>query len=276
MNIIKLTKERAWKAKKSFLNSRLVRKISDVYETARNKTRNRIIEPVQKGWSIVVVTGGNANESLSALVRSAENELLASPAEIIIVGPKNAKLDFVPKIKVIFFEYQELGLAPGWITRKKNLGVKMCSYDKVAVCHDYIVFKPGWKKGFDEFGDDFEVCVNMILNRDGNRFRDWITWDYPGIGPGLLPYSAKCNEYQIISGTFFIVKRDFFISHPLDEKLRWGEGEDAEWSMRVRKITDFKLNRNSAVSFSKLKIGVHGNWLENTENLKKIFTPEYD
>lgn len=267
---MKKIKNYLWQFKKKFFNSKFIRIISDFYEERANKIPDNNLTETKNGWSIVVVTSGKANESLSKLVKSAENELLNSPGEVIIVGPQSSQLNFIPKIKVRYLIYKELGLAPGWITKKKNLGVKMAVYDKVAVCHDYVVFQTGWKKGFDIFGNDFDVCVNKIINFDGTRFRDWIAWDYPEVGPGLLPYHIECTQYQIISGTFFVVKRNFYLENLLDEKIRWGEGEDAEWSLRIRKKTKFKLNLLSSVTFSKNKIGVHGSWIDNTEKLEKI------
>jgi hypothetical protein len=39
----------------------------------------------------------------------------------------------------------------------------------------------------------------------------------------------------------------------LNEKLKWGQGEDVEWSIRVRKITNFSINEGSVVKLMKYK-----------------------
>jgi hypothetical protein len=39
----------------------------------------------------------------------------------------------------------------------------------------------------------------------------------------------------------------------LNEKLKWGQGEDVEWSIRVRKITNFEINERSLVKLMKYK-----------------------
>ena len=39
----------------------------------------------------------------------------------------------------------------------------------------------------------------------------------------------------------------------LNEKLKWGQGEDVEWSIRVRKITNFVINERSVVKLMKYK-----------------------
>ena len=38
---------------------------------------------------------------------------------------------------------------------------------------------------------------------------------------------------------------------PLDENLVWGQGEDVEWSKRVREKYDFNMNTNSTVRIIK-------------------------
>lgn len=249
----------------------LMRKVSDYYERKRNEKINFPAKATRPGWSIVIVTGGKAEEALNKLILSVESELYDSPSEIIVVGPKHLKLPS-SKLDVGHVIFWELGWSPGWITFKKNLGVKAAKYDKVVVCHDYIYFEPGWKNGFDKFGGNFEVCVNKILNLDRQRNRDWFVWDYPGLSaPGLLPYSAECTKHQIISGAYFVVKKNFFISNLLDEKLRWGEGEDVEWSFRIRQKTIFKFNPYSVVSFSKMKKPLAENWQESTKKLEKKF-----
>lgn len=254
----------------------IMRIINDQYEKYSNRYYNQKQKnnPIISGWSVVVVTDGKSNKLLENLIKSIDSELKEIPSEIIIVGPKNIKLSYNPNIELRYVFYKELGLwCPGWITFKKNLGVMFSKYDKIVVCHDYINLEPGWKSGFDKFGDNFDICVNKILNLDGVRNRDWITWDYPGIGVGLLPYHAECTKYQIISGAYFVIKRKFFMDNLLDEKLRWGEGEDVEWSKRIRNKTTFKFNPHSIVSFSKMKKSLPKNWQEGTRLLEKEFPP---
>ena len=38
---------------------------------------------------------------------------------------------------------------------------------------------------------------------------------------------------------------------PLNELLCWGEGEDVEWSYRVKESTNFCLNKNAIVKVNK-------------------------
>ncbi|OGF26070.1 hypothetical protein A2303_04695 [Candidatus Falkowbacteria bacterium RIFOXYB2_FULL_47_14] len=250
----------------------IMRLINDYYEKINNPDAiGAKTKKIDNGWSIVITTGGQAPDYLLKLISSAERELSGTPHEVIVVGPKNLNIQIKPQSNIRHLIYRELRWSPGWITRKKNLGVASTRFDKIVVCHDYVHFLPGWKKGFDKFGENFDVCMNIILNNDGSRFRDWITWDYPNIGVGLLPYHAECTPYQIISGTYFVAKRNFYLNNPLNEKLRWGEGEDVEWSRRIRKITKFKLNTYSKTGLLKQKKESPANWIEGTNKLEKIY-----
>lgn len=250
--------------------TKLLRKISDWYEV-RNNIKN-VTPSLSAGWSIIIITDGNNNDCLNKCIESAERELKNSLYEIIVVGPPSLKISEDHDLKHIsHLSYKELLLwsIPGLITRKKNLGASISKYDKLVFTHDYIVFNPGWKSGFDEFGD-FTVCVNIMLNKDGTRHRDWMTWDHPEVGQALLPYEYSCNKYQYVNGAYFVVKREFYLKNLLDEKLRWGEGEDVEWSLRIREKTNISLNTKSVITYSKQKPSISTRWQENSKKLASI------
>lgn len=222
------------------------------------------------GYSVVIITAATDLVTLENTIASIDQELAGSPAEIIIVAPSKLKLTRAFTLPIKLVPYRDLNFLSAMITRKKNLGVRHCQYDKVVLTHDYILFEAGWKAGWDKFGTDFAVAMNPIKDQDGSRFRDWLVLDYPGIGAGFLPYHAEATPYQYISGTYFVVKRDFYLANPLDESLRWGEGEDIEWSKRIRTKTIFKFNPDSVVRCSKLK-GSILIWEQNNLTLEKIF-----
>jgi hypothetical protein len=77
-----------------------------------------------------------------------------------------------------------------------------------------------------------------------------------------------------ISGAYFCVKKDFYLANPLNESLFWGESEDVEWSCRVRKLTDFKINTKSSVTYTKLKSLNEApyclDWLKRSGELNKL------
>ena len=54
---------------------------------------------------------------------------------------------------------------------------------------------------------------------------------------------------------------------PLNEDLVWGQGEDVEWSKRVRSVYNFTMNQNSSVFI--LKSGKDRAFNEPNEELYK-------
>ena len=60
----------------------------------------------------------------------------------------------------------------GWITKKKNIITQEAKYDNIVYFHDYHAFMPGWYEGYLKFGDEWDVCMNVIQDIWGNRFRD--------------------------------------------------------------------------------------------------------
>jgi hypothetical protein len=101
------------------------------------------------------------------------------------------------------------------------------------------------------------VGVCEIINRNGERYRDWTLWvenDIPFDGyiqrtrQTLLPYSINTlSPYMYISGAFWVAKREFMLQNPLNEELVWGQMEDVEWSKRVREKTSFVFLKNAKV-----------------------------
>lgn len=217
-------------------------------------------------WSFCIVTSGSDDDSLLQAIKSIGDEFIHLPYEIIIVGNTKIISDNV-KLKIFSFDEKKFSFSfknlfrlkirnaffrTGWITGKKNLAVRLAQYENICLMHDYVKLTPGWLAGFQSFTDDWLVCTTKVFNKDGSRHRDWTTWDYPGVGATLLPYSVYV-PYMYLSGAYFCVKKFFYLDNPLNEKLFWGEGEDVEWSCRVRKLTHFKINTESSVTYTKLK-----------------------
>ena len=238
------------------------------------------------GWSFCIVTIPENEDLLFKCIEKIEYEFAnADNYEIIIVGNKVnhykncISLDF--QEETFFFSFKHIKAAilnksiknifkkSGAICIKKNLAAKYAKYDKLCVLHDYVGLESGWKDGWDNFKEEWEVAMNVILNKDLIRHRDWLVWDYPGIGACLLPYNYYC-KYMYISGTYFCVKKDFFLKYPLNERLFWGEGEDVEWSLRIREITKFKMNSNSVVKYLKLKPNDDAPYCDSLVNNSKL------
>jgi hypothetical protein len=164
--------------------------------------------------------------------------------EILIIGDSRFS---GTDIRVLDFDENE---KVNWVTRKKNLLVQEASFEYIVLMHDYFEFDADWYSQLVRFGRNFDVGMCSILTLTGARYRDWC------ILPGnnnymdvltfpfrvLLPYSwDHLKKYMFISGSFWIASTQFMKCHPLDERLSWGEGEDAEWSFRIRELADIQI-----------------------------------
>ncbi len=175
------------------------------------------------------------------------NSLKKDNYEIIVVGgPKNYNGDGD-------FKHIEFDDTPR-IALKKNLITESSTKENIVFLHDYFAFNEDWYNGFLEFGDHWDICMNMILNTDGSRFRDWLSWDDPinqrpdGKVGLLAPYSYDKFQYMYISGAYWVAKTELMKKEPLNKWFHWGECEDLEWSKRVlRKGYKYKMNTLSVV-----------------------------
>lgn len=196
-----------------------------------------------------IVTSG-LDERVQIVIDSIE-KLNIPEYEVIIVGNSNVQRD---RTTVIPFNESE---RPAWITKKKNLITQHAKYENVVYAHDYIYYKEDWYKGWLEYGDDYKVCMNRILNGDGTRYRDWCIWPHNGNYVDglctrqrgcLLPYDmTHLSKYLYFSGAYWVGKKDVMTEFPLNESLLWGQSEDVEWSMRIRQKYDFSMNKHSSV-----------------------------
>jgi hypothetical protein len=207
-------------------------------------------------FSFVIPTG-EVNETLLTVLEYIHQSVPSDKYEIIVVG--NVTIHH-PNVRCIPFD--ETQKSKAWITRKKNIGTQLAKFENIVYLHDYIVPNPdNWYSGWMTYGNDFEVATNTILTMEGFRHSDWVVCSYdlweaaPNLKDTydvLLPYNTRgMNEVMYVSGNYFVAKKEFMLSHPLDENLVWGDAEDIEWSRRVRKSTTFQINTHSSVHIIK-------------------------
>jgi len=203
-----------------------------------------------------IITAGTSDESLNLVIDSIERQNIPE-YQILIVGNSQ-----VSRKNTFIIPFDE-SIKPGWITRKKNIVTINARYENVVYTHDYVVFEDDWYEGFLKFGDDFKICMNKFVNPDYSRFRDWVIWPHNDnfmdsiVLPNrecLIPYDmTHLSKYQYISGTYWVAKKQVMEDHPLDDNLLHCQGEDVEWSKRVRYRYDFSMNPYSTVKSLKFK-----------------------
>lgn len=203
-----------------------------------------------------IITAGTSDDSLNLVIDSIERQNIPE-YQILIVGNSQ-----VSRKNTFIIPFDE-SVRPGWITRKKNIVTVNSRYENVVYTHDYVVFEDDWYEGFLKFGEDFKICMNKFVNPDYSRFRDWVIWPHNDnfmdsiVLPSrecLIPYDmTHLSKYQYISGTYWVAKRSIMEEHPLDDNLLHCQGEDVEWSKRVRQRLDFSMNPYSTVKSLKFK-----------------------
>lgn len=209
--------------------------------------------------------------------------------EIVIVGGDKECINHII-YQFRYFDFYDMGDVGEIIkhiphephlTKQKNLITKHAKYENIVYMHDYLELDKNWYYGFCYFDAVMQpyggwgVIMNRILNADGKRYRDWVSWDDPRYGkpwvcrekwcpleglrfegsPHLVPYSDYNINHMYISGAYWVAQKYFMEMYPLNEDLQWGEGEDVEWSLRVRDSDHimYEFNPFSTVHLQKQK-----------------------
>lgn len=199
-----------------------------------------------------IISGGGNEQNINKIIDTIEKQEIPT-YEILIIGNTN-----IHRKNTIIIPFNE-NIRRMWITKKKNIITENAKYENIVYMHDYIYLLDDWYYGWLEYGDDFKLCMNQILNKDGERYRDWSLWAYDvekmlGSRGFLIPYDMDhLSKYMYFSGAYWIAKKHVMEEFPLDENLLWAQGEDVKWSKEVREKYDFKMNPNSIVRLMKQK-----------------------
>jgi hypothetical protein len=64
----------------------------------------------------------------------------------------------------------------------------------------------------------------------------------------VIPYSINhLKEFMYVSGSFWVAHKKFMLKNPLNESIFAGQGEDVEWSMRIRDSAKYLVNHRAIV-----------------------------
>lgn len=162
----------------------------------------------------------------------------------------------------------------GKITKLKNSITNNAKNDIIVYLHDYIYFTKDWYKNLVKFGFNWDILCNPVVNEDGSPFRSLCYWDKPGLGRAWTCYEKWAGTNGInfegsphfvknfenfdysrcyINGSYWIAKKRIMQICPLDEEIKHLEGEDVQWSLRIRNRCKIAHNPNSIVKTLKYK-----------------------
>lgn len=162
--------------------------------------------------------------------------------EIIIVGNVDIVDDYV---KVIKFDEN---IKHMWITRKHNLIAQNALFNKILIMHDYFMPDEIWFNEMCNFGDDWDICVCRLQNRDGLRYRDWMRY------LSFIDENDLTREDMHFSAVCFCIKKEFILKYPSDENHTWFDACDFEYSRRLNKIWKYRYNPKAIVHIIKHRI----------------------
>jgi hypothetical protein len=212
-----------------------------------------------------IVTDGGFDPRINQMIDSIE-ALKVPYYEVIISGGRTSTIDRINTRHIPHDEdcgTEERNRQSWWITGKKNRITREAQHEFVVYMHDYHEFDPDWYIELLRYGPDFDVCCHRVLNSEGYRAYDWVTFDHPRCPPQtFIPYErTDLTQYQYVSGGYWIARRAFMLANPLDESLYSGQEEDVEWSRRIRHTASLKVNPHCVVRHNK----VHGSnhWMKH-------------
>ena len=198
-------------------------------------------------WSFGIVYG-NKPLFLNDIILSIKKQNIPE-YEIILVGDSSVLPPLYDETNVKKVNFNE-NILPMWITKKKNVIAQVAQYENLSIHHDYVSLGDNWYQNFNNFGYDWDVAMTRIEQINGMRYRDWVRWD----PLQYLDYKNNSEtENMYVSGSYFCIKKQFFLNNPFDERITWGHGEDVEWSKRIRSFWKYKCNWKSKVKFCKAK-----------------------
>ena len=179
-------------------------------------------------FSFGIITSPKSSSYLKKVIKSIKKQNIPEDKyEIVVVGGNKELNLAIFATSILMKMKRQAGL------QEKNLITLNANFENIVYIHDYIKLSKGWYKGFLEFGNDFEVCINKILNYDDTRYRDWTLWtsnenELDNVlsdvnSECLIPYEVThLSKFMYISGAYWVAKK-LMENFPLDENLAWGE-----------------------------------------------------
>lgn len=114
----------------------------------------------------------------------------------------------------------------------RNRVCRRARFDHIVMLDDDLIFHSDFYEGLQKFGEDYDVMVCKMLNPDGSRFYDWkVLVDGKNY---LMDYDQTDPNLSLSSG-LLVMKSWVFEQVQMDESLGYYEGEDVDFSERLKK-----------------------------------------
>ena len=208
-------------------------------------------------FTFAIITDWSNSDRLFNMLSNIEDRAGLRDFQVLVVGgPRQIVED--EYVMQYTFDKPWLQIIPAedeWITTKKNTAAWLAKYNNIVFMHDYFLLDEYWWQGYEEFGDDWDICSNPQYLLNGKRhFTDWVIWDSPVYDryTSLDYWNWSHTKHQYISGGYFLAKRKVLVEEPFNINMKKGDPEDVEWSLRVREKFKIKCNPYSIVRHCKV------------------------
>lgn len=199
---------------------------------AFNKNKNL------EGWSIIILTY-NINKNIKLKINKYKKIFKTKDHEIIVLTNFNKNNISIKGVRLINLKTKNITLG-----KKRNLAVNISNFSKIIMSLDYFIINKFKLNNLEKEISKNDLLIPKIKTIDQKRYLDWLTLDYPKIGKSLLPYNLKYRRYMYFHGSYFVFKKKFIKKNPFSNFLDHQQGEDVDWSLKVRKKIRFSLSKN--------------------------------
>ena len=231
----------------------------------KNELTNSSVD--KKGWSIIFLTY-NVNNNLKPKIKKYKEIFKLKNHEIIILANFNKKNISIKGVRLINLNSKKITLG-----KKRNLAVKLSNYSNLIMSLDYFVINKFKLKDIEKEILKNDLLIPKIKTLDKKRYLDWVFLDYPRIGKSLCPYNLKDRRYMFFHGSYLILKKKFIKKNLFSNYLDHQQGEDVDWSLKVRKRIKFKLSKNIDITIERFsyesEVLNDKNFLKNSRTLIK-------
>ena len=200
--------------------------------------RRKFTKSSKTGWSIVVLTY-DLDAKLLKKTLEYQKILNKKKYEIIIVTNLNTKKIHHKSIKVINLNSRDVTLG-----KKRNIGIKLSKFNKIIMSLDYFKINNIKINELEKEIRKKDLLIPKIKTLDYKRYIDWMFLDFPKIGKCFCPYNLKDQRYMYFHGSYLILKKNYLIENKFSNYLDHKQGEDVEWSLRIRNKIKFALTNN--------------------------------
>jgi hypothetical protein len=160
-------------------------------------------------------------------------QLLDKRFKVIVVGhtnlrPETYNFDYFP-----FFE-GDID-SKGLICHKKNIGVNNAKSKYCLILHsDFFPHQSFYDEAITKNYEDNVAVAPVAYQINGMRALSWCEYPALGIGGHHKAMNDSVNEKTYISGGCIFGQKKLFVKYPWNENFKWGEGEDVEFSERLK------------------------------------------